>query len=129
VSHRHRFRVRYVDCDAQRVMHNAHYLAYVDDALDSWFRSALGADFEESMGFDVMVKQATIEWQSPARVGDEVDCVCSVARWGTSSFDVEVTGRVGNRDVFTARLVQISTVPGEARSTPIPDAVRVALRR
>ena len=39
---RHRFRVRYVDCDAQRVMHNAHYLAYVDDAVDSWFREALG---------------------------------------------------------------------------------------
>ena len=76
-----------------------------------------------------MVKRASIEWHTPARVGDEVDCDCSVVRWGTSSFDVEVIGKVGDRDVFTAHLVQVSTVPGEARSTPIPEAVRVALSR
>ena len=32
MSFRHSFRVRYIDCDAQRVMHNSNYLAYADDA-------------------------------------------------------------------------------------------------
>ncbi len=125
VGYRHNFRVRYVDCDAQRVMHNANYLAYVDDALDTWFRTALG-DYEE-LGFDVMVKKAEIVWHGPARVGDVVECECRVARWGNTSFDVEVLGRVADRPVFEALLVQVSTVPGEPTPTPVPAAVRDAL--
>ena len=106
-------------------MHNANYLAYVDDALDTWFREALG--HYEAIGFDVMVKRAEITWQAPARVGDLVDCDCRVVRWGTTSFDVEVVGQVGDAPIFTARLVQVSTAPGEPRAVPIPDAVRHAL--
>ena len=30
--------VRYGECDQQGVVFNAHYLAYVDDALDQWLR-------------------------------------------------------------------------------------------
>jgi acyl-CoA thioester hydrolase len=127
VSFRHTFRVRYVDCDAQRVMHNAHYLAYIDDAIDTWLRSALGNYDGSDQLFDLMVKRATVEWHSPARLGDEVTCDCRVSRWGTSSFDVEVNGHVGDRAVFSAQLVQVSTVPGEARSTPVPERVRSAL--
>ena len=127
MSFRHTFRVRYVDCDAQRVMHNANYLAYIDDAIDTWLRSALG-DFDGlEAEFDLMLKKAQVEWHSPARLGDEVSCDCRVSRWGSSSFDVEVEGSVGERPVFTATLVQVSTVPGEARSTPVPERVRGAL--
>ena len=127
VSFRHTFRVRYVDCDAQRVMHNAHYLAYIDDAIDTWLRSALG-DFDGlEAEFDLMLKKAQVEWHSPARLGDVVSCDCRVSRWGSSSFDVEVEGSIGGRPVFTAIMVQVSTVPGNARSTPVPERVRAAL--
>jgi len=127
VSYRHTFRVRYVDCDAQRVMHNANYLAYVDDAIDQWLRTSLG-DFDGLDDlFDLMLKKATVEWYSPARLGDVVECECRVSRWGSTSFDVEVVGSVGERPVFTAHLVQVSVVPGEARSTPVPERVRSAL--
>ena len=71
MPYRYRFRPRYIDCDAQRVMHNANYLAYVDDAVDCFVRDALG-DFE-SVGFDFMLKKATIEWQAPARHNDWID--------------------------------------------------------
>ncbi|MGD9703480.1 MAG: acyl-CoA thioesterase [Acidimicrobiia bacterium] len=127
MSFRHTFRVRYVDCDAQRVMHNANYLAYIDDAIDTWLRTSLG-DFDGLDDvFDLMLKKATVEWYSPARLGDEVSCECRVTRWGSSSFDVEILGSVGDRAVFAAQLVQVSTVPGEARSTPVPERVRSAL--
>ena len=127
MSYRHTFRVRYVDCDAQRVMHNANYLAYVDDAIDQWLRTSLG-DFDGLDDlFDLMLKKATVEWHSPARLGDVVECACRVSRWGSTSFDVEVVGSVGERPVFTAHLVQVSVVPGEARSTPVPERVRSAL--
>ena len=122
---RHRVRVRYGDCDMQKVVFNANYLAYIDDATDTWMRAELGPF--ESTGFDFMVKKITIEWQSAARFGEVLDLDVEVSRWGTSSFDVRVTGRVGERPVLTATLVYVSTVPGEATSRPVPGEVRMAL--
>jgi acyl-CoA thioester hydrolase len=109
----------------QHVVFNANYLAYIDDAIDCWFRQALG-HFEEH-GFDFMVKKITIEWQSPARFGDTIDLEVIVGRWGRTSFDVIVSGVVGDRPIFDASLVYISTTPGEPTPTPVPDAVRAAL--
>ena len=77
----------------QKVVFNANYLAYIDDATDTWMRTALG-EFETT-GFDFMVKKITIEWQSAARFGEQLELDVEVRRWGTSSFDVGVTGRWG----------------------------------
>jgi len=41
----HHVRIRYGEVDMQRVVFNAHYLAYCDDAADLWFRS-IGALLE-----------------------------------------------------------------------------------
>ena len=50
----HRIRVRYGECDMQRVVFNAHYMAYCDDAVDTWFRAELAPDGLgfEALGFD-----------------------------------------------------------------------------
>jgi acyl-CoA thioesterase FadM len=91
----HRIRVRYGECDMQRVVFNANYLAYCDDAADWWFRS-LGALLEGGE-WDVMVKAATLTWHGGARVHDDPPSACrsaggatrastsgSRARWRTS---------------------------------------------
>lgn len=121
----HRVRVRYGECDMQGVVFNAHYLAYVDDAADTWFRLRLGQ--YEDHGFDCMVKKATIEWASPARFGDELDLSVRVSRWGRASFDLVVHGAVAERDVFTATVVYVSTTPGKPKAVAIPESVRAAL--
>lgn len=125
MPYRHALRVRYGECDMQHVVFNANYLAYIDDAIDTWLRSSLGS-FEEA-GFDCMVKRIALEWQSPARFGDTLELAVSVPRWGHASFDVAVVGTVGDRPVFTASLVYVSTVPGAASPTPVPEHVRLAL--
>ena len=122
---RHVIRVRYGDCDMQGVVFNAHYLAYVDDAVDQFVRSSVG-DYQAA-GFDFMLKRISIEWASPARYDDELTLTVVVSRWGTSSFDVTVEGSVGERPVLHAVVVYVSTMPGTATSTPVPDAVRAAL--
>ena len=66
--HHHEIRVRYGEVDMQRVVFNAHYLAYVDDAIDHWMRQ-LDGDFEE-FGWDFMVKKAAVEWHGSAGLGD-----------------------------------------------------------
>lgn len=125
MSFSYQFRPRYIDCDAQKVMHNANYLAYVDDAIDCYFRSRLGG--LEDIGFDFMVKKATVEWQAPARVHDLVDCEIRVTRWGNTSFDVEVVGTIKAQPVFTAVTVNVSTTPGAPVPVPVPESVKAAL--
>ena len=60
--------MRYGEVDLQRVIFNAHYLAYVDDAMDHWMRT-LDTSFE-SLGWDFMLKRAELEWDGPAGLGD-----------------------------------------------------------
>jgi len=125
VAFRHAIRVRYGECDQQGVVFNAHYLAYVDDALEQWMRTALGAVY--LTGFDVMLKKATVEWSSPARHLDELVLTPAVTRWGTASFDVTVEGAVDDRRVFTATILYVSVRPGSHEPVPVPDGVRATL--
>jgi len=125
MPYRYRFRPRYIDCDAQRVMHNANYLAYVDDAVDCFVRDVLG-DFEQH-GFDFMLKKVVVEWQRPARHNDRVDVDVSVSRFGNTSFDIVCVGTIDGTPCFTAVATNVSTTPGAPVPAPIPDVVRVAL--
>jgi acyl-CoA thioester hydrolase len=121
----HDVRPRYGEIDMQGVVFNAHYLAYCDDACDSWVRSRLGT-FEE-IGFDFMVKKAEVTWHGAARLGDQLRIEVGVRRWGTTSFDVGFDGTVGDRPVFAATLTYVSVSPGTSESVPVPDAVRASL--
>jgi acyl-CoA thioester hydrolase len=126
VAFEHRIRVRYGECDMQGVVFNAHYLAYVDDATDTWFRRVLGEGFEQ-LGFDVMLKKAVVDWHRPLRFGDDVELGCSVSRWGTASFDVTVAGRVGDDPRFTATITYVCVAHGTTKPLRVPDVARQAL--
>src|SRR5262245_15394220 len=123
--YRHSTRIRYGECDMQGVVFNANYMAYVDDAVDTWVREKLG-HFED-LGFDFMLKKATLEWQSAATFGDTLDLDLEVGRWGNTSFDVEVEGTARGRAVFTATIVYVSVVPKVNTPTGVPAEVREAL--
>ena len=125
--YRHSLRIRYGECDMQGVVFNANYLAYVDDAVDTWVRERLGS-FEE-LGFDFMLKKATFEWQTAATFGDTLDLDLAVCRWGKTSFDVEVVGTAGGKPVITATVVYVSVVPKQNTPTSVPAEVREALSR
>ena len=125
----HPIRVRYGECDMQKVVFNANYLAYCDDAVDSWFRSVLTPQGEgfESLGFDFMLKTVTLTWHAPLVFGETAGLRCSVARWGNSSFDVLVEGTVEGRPRFDATITYVSVAPGTTTPTRIPDLVRDVL--
>ena len=120
----HHVRIRYGEVDMQRVVFNAHYLAYCDDAADLWFRS-IGALLEGGE-WDVMVKKATITWDGAARVHDDLTIAVSVSRWGTTSFDVRFEGNVDRRAVFTADLTYVAVVTGTTDPVPVPAEFRAA---
>ena len=122
---RHDIRVRYGDCDMQQVVFNAHYLAYCDDAVMCWFVARLGARMHE---FDCMLKTVNITWQRPLRVGETASLDCHVARWGNSSFDINIDGHVAGEPSFRTTITYVSTTPGAPKATPVPDWVKTALR-
>ena len=123
---RHELQVRYHEVDMQRIVFNAHYLAYVDEACDRWFRTVLGSDYTAA-GFDIMLKRAEITWSGSATWGDTLAIDVAASRWGTTSFDVGFQGSVGEKPVFEATITYVSVTPGTSTPTPVPDAIRTAL--
>ena len=137
MAHVERIRVRYHECDMQNVVFNANYWMYADDAVAQWmhhaFATELGVDpaslsFGDT-GFDFMLKTASGTWHRPARYGDVIEAPCEVVRWGNTSFDVRVDMRVAGETVFDAVITYVSTTPGAAVPTPVPEMVRRALSR
>jgi acyl-CoA thioester hydrolase len=129
VTYIHEIRIRYGECDMQRVVFNAHYFAYCDDAVDTWFRSVLAPDGSgfESIGFDFMLKKVELVWHAPLVFGEVAQLECSVSRWGNTSFDVRVVGTAGGSPRFDATITYVSTVPHQNTPQPVPANVRALL--
>lgn len=123
--YRHEIRVRYGECDMQKVVFNAHYLAYCDDAAMCWFSARLGSRIHD---FDCMLKSVSLLWHRPLRLGDVASLDCSISRWGNSSFDVSIRGHVDGEQSFDATIVYVSTTPGAPKVVPVPDWVRAAFK-
>src|SRR5437016_1401228 len=79
--------------------------ATCDCAVETWLQS-LGLNVAEQ-GWDFMLQRAAIEWQGTATVHETIDIEVGVSRWGTTSFDVAFTGRVGDRPVFTCTITYV----------------------
>jgi acyl-CoA thioester hydrolase len=120
----HRIRPRYGEIDMQKVVFNAHYLAYCDDAAEAWFR-LLGAGLDDDW-WDVMLKRADITWAGAARLGDELVISVDVRRWGTTSFDIGFDGTVDDRGVFEAIITYVAVRTGTTETVPVPDDFRAA---
>ena len=137
MSYVHTLRVRYGECDMQRVVFNANYFVYCDDAVDTWTRFALADELKKSgtstdlhaVGFDFMLKTTQLSWHSPVKFGDTLDMDCSVSRWGNSSFDVAINGSVDGDSRFDAVITYVSVDPTSQRPAPIPAFVKDALSK
>jgi Predicted thioesterase len=117
--------VRFVECDQQGVVFNAHYLVWADEASMLWWAS-LGLPWEEiAARADPVVKASALEWSSPARWGDTVAVDVAAERLGRTSVAVRFTVRVGERVCCVVRTTYVGTSGGTP--TPWPDDVRARL--
>jgi acyl-CoA thioester hydrolase len=68
---RHDLRVRYGECDAQGIVFNANFLAYVDVVLTEIWRQSMGSyDLLLETGVDTVVGEANLRFLAPARFDD-----------------------------------------------------------
>lgn len=122
---RYYLRVRYSECDAQKVVFNARYADYVDIATTEFLRASCPA-----FGFIEyhLVKQ-TIEWKSPARFDQVLELSVSLQHLGTTSFTIVTEFRVaGHEQIITrAETANVLIDPASMKKTPIPTDLRAAL--
>jgi acyl-CoA thioester hydrolase len=121
----HSIRIRYGECDMQRVVFNAHYMAYCDDAVERWLATRSVNVFE--VGWDFMLKKAVLEWQGSATVHETIDIRVEAVRWGNTSFDVLFTGTVDGRPVFTNSITYVGVKLGTTETMAPPEHVKQAL--
>ncbi|SDY04271.1 acyl-CoA thioester hydrolase [Geodermatophilus africanus] len=118
--------VRYVECDQQGVVFNAHYLTWADETSNHWW-AAIGLPWEDlvARGLDPLVKASSLEWTSSARWGDTVTVDAGTEQLGRTSVTVRYTVRVGERVCCVVRNTYVCVADGVA--TPWPDDVRARL--
>lgn len=124
-----RLRVRWAEIDAQKIVFNAHYLMYFDTAVAGYWRAlALPyAQSMESLGGDLYVRKATVEYHGSARYDDRLDVGMRCARIGNSS--IQFLGGVFRGDdlLVDGELIYVFADPHSQTSRPVPASLRAVL--
>jgi acyl-CoA thioester hydrolase len=125
----HYLRVRYAECDAQKVVFNARYGDYIDVAVTEFMR-ALGFAKEMVSGeLDYQLVKQTIEWKAPARFDQVLAIAVSPRQLGSTSFTLRSEFRLAGREtaIATAETVYVLVDAASHQKRPLPDRFRVAL--
>ncbi|HEY6307684.1 MAG TPA: thioesterase family protein [Candidatus Angelobacter sp.] len=130
---RYYLRVRYGECDAQKVVFNARYGDYVDLATGEFLR-ALGYGEELASGeLDFQLVKQTFEWKAPARFDQVLEISVSARRVGNTSFTLAAEFRIAGQDhspvIVTAETVYVLVAPHTLNKAPIPPQLRAAMEK
>jgi acyl-CoA thioester hydrolase len=127
---RYFLRVRYIECDAQKVVFNSRYSEYVDVGMNEFLRAAgvLGDFISGPLDFQ-LVKQ-TVEWKAPARFDQVLELRIAATRLGTTSFTIGTEFRVAGEErvMVTVETIYVLVDGKTLTKLPLPDAIRAALQ-
>jgi acyl-CoA thioester hydrolase len=126
---RYYLRVRYVECDAQKVVFNSRYGEYVDVSINEFLRAAgvLPEFLEGRLDFQ-LVKQ-TVEWKAPARFDQVLELSITVLRLGTTSFTIGTMFRIAGDEkaIVTVQTVYVLVDAATLTKLALPVSLREAL--
>jgi len=123
-------RVRYGECDAQKVVFNSRYGEYVDVAVNEFIRAIGFGPALISGELDFQLVKQTIEWKGPARF-DQVLALSVRARHVghtplTLLTELRIAGAAEDDVIATAETVYVLVESKTLKKTPIPSALRAA---
>jgi acyl-CoA thioester hydrolase len=122
-------RVRYIECDAQKVVFNSRYSEYVDVGINEFLRAigVLPAFVTGALDFQ-LVKQ-TVEWKAPARFDDVLELSIAASRLGNTSFTILTEFRIAGNDrvIVTVETVYVLVDASTLTKRPLPESLRRAL--
>jgi acyl-CoA thioester hydrolase len=124
----HELRVRYGECDAQGIVFNANFLAYVDVVLTEIWRASMGSyDGLLATGVDTVVAEANMRFRAPGRFDDVLRIDAGFDGLGTTSTTLKLWFRRGDDLLCDADIRYVFVDIKTWEKAPIPDEVRESL--
>ncbi len=121
-------RVRYVECDMQDRVFNAHYLTWVDmahteaiDELVGGYKVLVGG------GIDVVVVAAELQFRAPARFDDRLLVHTTLHPPGNTSLRSDFRITRGTDLLAECRMTHVCVDSGSYAKQPWPDWLRAKL--
>ncbi len=127
--YRYYLRVRYIECDAQKVVFNSRYGEYVDVGVNEFLRAAGVLDQFTAGHLDFQLVKQTVEWKRPARYDQVLELSFNVTNLGTTSFTIKAEFRVADdeRVLATVETVYVLMDGPTLTKLAIPPEIRTAL--
>jgi acyl-CoA thioester hydrolase len=130
VRFRYYLRVRYGECDAQKVVFNSRYSEYVDLAATEFLKALNYGEALINGDIDYQLVKQTVEWRKPARFDQVLELQVSASRLGTTSFTLQTDFRIaGSEDIIvTAETVYVLVNATSLQKMPLPSDLRASLQ-
>ncbi len=128
----HLLRVRYSDCDAQKIVFNGKYAEFIDVAATEFTRHTWGPYNEVlAMGIDSQVVNLNISWKASSSFDDVLAIRVKAGHIGNTSYrlDFAITQFSTQELVATADIVYVMVSAAEFTKTPIPENLKQKLER
>jgi acyl-CoA thioester hydrolase len=123
----HRLRVRYVECDMQGIVFNAHYYTWMDVAHTELVRAVLGPlDVLHDLGVDIVIAESSARYLASARYDQEIDIEVRLESLSTTSMVVLHTFRHGDTVLAEGRVRHVCVELDTWTKTPWPERARTA---
>ena len=128
---RYYLRVRYGECDAQKVVFNARYAEYVDLATTEFLRALGYGDQLFSGELDFQLVKQTVEWKAPARFDQVLEISVFAKGFGNTSFTLATEFRIAGHErlIVTAETVYVLVKQHTLTKTPLSPDLRAAMQQ
>ncbi len=124
-------RVRYHECDAQKVVFNSRYGEYVDVAFGEFMRALGYYDNGPNGNPELQLVRQVTEWKGPARFDDMLEIAVAPLKLGNTSLTLRSEFRRQGQAALLAH-TETTYVHVDAKSfvkSPLPATMRAALEQ
>lgn len=128
---RYYLRVRYGECDGQKVVFNARYGDYIDLSITEFLRALGYGEQMVSAELDFQLVKQTTEWRAPARYDQVLEGMVSTLRVGNTSFALRCDFRIAGQEpvICTAETVYVLVDHASLKKKAVSDDMRQRLER
>jgi acyl-CoA thioester hydrolase len=129
--YRYYLRVRYSECDAQKVVYNSRYGEYVDLAVTEFLRALGFAEAVIEGTLDYQLVKQTLEWKLPARFDHVLEISVTAGRLGNTSFTLTTEFRIAGAEqvIASAETIYVLVEATTLQKRVLPPDFRAALER
>ena len=125
----HSLRVRYGECDAQGVVFNSHYLAYLDVSMTELWRASFDGGYKGMVatGIDMVVAEARLRFRGAARFDDELTLTVEIEGLGNTGMHSRHQILRGHEPLIEGEMRHVFVDLETLAKTTIPDWARAGL--